>query len=191
MPGIRHRIELTVRPAQSGDAEALAKTQVDSYRLAYRDLLPDAYLAAFSYAEQAADWRALLADPGDRLLWVAETDGGAIGYALATPAGGSETPGEGELIALHVRREWQGRGIGRALVAAAAAGLQARGCKSLMLRTLAGNRRARTLYENLGGQPLPDLRTPLDEFDCEMIEAGYRWPDIAALVKAAAGPAGI
>lgn len=143
-----------IRPAVAADAPALARLQVDNYREAYAGLLPDGYLAAFSYTEQESDWRDLLALENGPCLLVAELEGSLAGYVLARVEPLEGHPYDGEIAALHVRSALRGRGIGRALAAAAARRLAERGCRSLWLSVLEGNQRAIAVYRRLGGQLL-------------------------------------
>jgi ribosomal protein S18 acetylase RimI-like enzyme len=185
---------MQIRVATTQDSPALARIQVDSYRTAYQGILPDLYLAHFSVEEQTQDWRDLLASGTGDLLLVAETpDGQIAGYALGRPtpvsvgapipAGAPANPAtyDAELVALHVRPAYQGQGAGRQLIAALALALQAAGCRSLLLWTLARNP-ARALYERLGGQLVG--RQPWDgnqTYAVDVTEVAYAWPDIEHL----------
>lgn len=128
---------IRIRPAIYADSSDLARIQVDSYRSAYTGILPDEFLQRFDYAEQTQDWRDLLVSDQDFILLIAETDEGSIvGYALGH-AGQSQISGyNSELDALHIRRDQQRQGTGRALIAAMAAELQQDGADSMMLWVL-------------------------------------------------------
>jgi len=142
---------MQIRQAKVKDSAGLARVQVDSYQTAYAGLLPQPYLDRFTCTEQEQDWRDLLSCELNDIVYVAETDAGEIvGYALGRPGVSDVSPYDGELVALHVRRSHQRRGIGRRLVAAIAAQLQRRGCTSLMLWVL-GENSSRLFYERLGG----------------------------------------
>jgi ribosomal protein S18 acetylase RimI-like enzyme len=183
---------MKIRPATAQDAAALAQIQVNSYRTAYAGLMPADYLARFTLEEQEQDWRNLLAEPTGNVQLVAETDRGEIaGYAVGrrgpveVPAlqAGTELPAGAygaELVSLHVCQALQNRGIGRALARAAAQALHSQGCTSLVLFVLAGNP-ACTFYQRLGGQCVGEKRWTMDEFDFEVVEMAYGWPEIAAL----------
>src|SRR4051812_40036183 len=124
---------MRIREATPEDSPGLARVQVDSYRTAYKDLLPDDYLAQFTYEEQEQDWRDLLAAPTNDTLLVAESDDGEIlAYALGRLLPEGEAYAS-ELVALHVRTRHQRQGVGTALVAALARRFAVEGCKSLML----------------------------------------------------------
>lgn len=167
-----------IRDAAAGDCRGIAEVQVDSYLTAYAGMFPPAYFAHFTYEDQAQDWRQWLVDrPDDTLMVAVSAEAGIIGYILARP----ETDAAGydaEIVALHVRRLWQGQGIGRALLTAASRKLGARGCRSVMLWTLKANP-VREWYERLGGALIGEKSFQVDER--EVTEVAYGWSDIAAL----------
>jgi [ribosomal protein S18]-alanine N-acetyltransferase len=88
----------------------------------------------------------LLRRPAARHYIVAEVDGAVSGYGSLNAA----AAGSGEIQAIAVRGDREGRGIGTALLAeliATAAGL---GCSDVVLCVRADNTRARELYRRTG-----------------------------------------
>lgn len=159
----------------------MARLQVDSYRTAYAGLLPAESLSHFSYEEQEQDWRDLIGSPGDQFLLVAEADSGEIvGYAL----GGRNKSGDPEyaveLIALHVRKERQRQGVGRALIEAVACRFRSDGHRSMLVCVLKENEKARRVYEGLGGRLLGEQESEVGE-GVYATEVVYGWPDISVL----------
>lgn len=175
---------MEIREARIEDSPALARIQVDSYRTAYAGILPDEYLAHFTYEEQEGDWRDLLGAGTNGIVLVAEVLGGEVGgYALGRPGPSDIGAYDSELVALHVRRQHQRQGIGRALVAAMAGWLRAGGCRSLMLWVLEGNAPAQRFYERLGGHLIGERIIDLGEGDITPTEVAYGWPDIGDLCR--------
>lgn len=170
---------MQIRKAVVEDASALARIQVDSYRSAYAGILPDEFLAHFSYAEQAQDWRDLIEAEGPALLLVAvEDDGHLTGYALGNPAAHSLPGCDSELDALHVRKEQHGRGVGSALIRAMAQLMRQAGCDRMGLWVLAENAPARAFYERLGGRRLGERTVRIGEDDIRAREVSYTWTEI-------------
>jgi GNAT superfamily N-acetyltransferase len=131
---------VSIRTAVPADAATLARLQVDSYRRAYRGLLPDAFLQRLTYQEQQADWRAMLPSGAGEAVLLATTEADeALGYAVARVPRPMAPGGEGELVSLHVRSDSQGGGVGRALFDAACAWLAGEGCRSMIVWVLDGN----------------------------------------------------
>jgi ribosomal protein S18 acetylase RimI-like enzyme len=147
-------IRPTIRLATSDDAPALARlaeetfceTFVEGFAVGY----PEADLKTFlkeSYApEMVAGW---IADPRAQVL-VAEAEGGLLAYAQAgdnaLPYAHAE-PGDGELKRIYVRREAQGRGLGRALLERS---LDWLGARPILIGVWSENRKAQRLYHRYG-----------------------------------------
>ena len=173
---------MKIRSAVFEDASALAHIQVDSYRSAYAGILPVEFLAHFSYAEQTQDWRDFVTAEGPAYLLVAENEAAEVcGYALGSAISPSLPGCDGELDALHVRKDLRGQGIGRELVRAMALKLREAGCKRMGLWVLRDNQSAREFYEHLGGHLLVERTILLGEDDTQAGEISYIWPEIDEL----------
>lgn len=97
--------------------------------------------AVFSEPWSAASLAALLAQASV----VCEVDGSVVGYALFRV-----TSDEGELINLAVAPSMQRRGVGRELLEAGAAQMQAQGARVVFLEVRESNAGARAFYRGLG-----------------------------------------
>jgi len=140
-----------VRTATPADADAIAAVHVASWRAAYRDLMPAAYLAAMSEPEEAARWARSL--PLEQLrprrtLLAQDASGAALGYA--TVGEDAEAPGFGLLFLMYVLPEMWGHGVGDALMQAAEAQLLELGLPDAHLWVLEANGRARRFYARHG-----------------------------------------
>jgi GNAT superfamily N-acetyltransferase len=142
----------TIRAARADDAPQIAEIQVRSWRWAYQDLLPAAFLAALSIDRRAAFWRQWLADPRPRRhLWLATDGTRAVGFAATGPSRDATADADtGELWALYLDPAAVGTGIGRALYARAETGLRDAGFRSATLWVIESNRRGRRFYERQG-----------------------------------------
>ena len=139
-----------VRPAEVDDAAAIAGIHVDTWRTAYRGMLPDDFLDSLDEAGYEDRWRRTISESSNK-VFVAEGARGVIGFA----SGGRERAGEdgygGELYAIYVLREAQGRGHGRRLVQAVVGGLRELGLTDMIVWVLRDNAAARKFYQRLGG----------------------------------------
>ena len=156
-----------VRPATLDDSAEIARVNVATWRSAYRDLLPDDFLAALNEANYAERWTRLIGEGSSR-VFVAEQAEGIVGFA----SGGRERAGEhgfaGELYAIYVLDSAEGRGHGRELVRAVAGALGEMNLPDMIVWVLRDNVRARGFYERLGGtyvreQPITVGTTTLEE----------------------------
>ena len=174
--------EPIIRPAGPDDARAIAQVRVDSWRTTYKGMIPDAYLAAMRVDDSAALWlRVLSAASSKASVFVADNGGDLVGFAagnlLAEPRHGLDA----ELTAIYLRRDRQRAGIGRRLVAAQ----RALGATGMLTWVIAGNRGARAFYEALGAELLVEQPFQWDGMD--LVEAGYGWRDLNALLAALDG----
>ena len=146
-------VSVRVRPAVDDDAATIARVHVDSWRGAYRGLLPDRILDGLSVAGREGLWRQRIAPAsrGPRTL-VAEVGGSVEGFVTFAVRARDveEPPGVGEIPALYVSPSTWRSGVGTALLAAALDGLRAAGCREAILWMLDGNRRAARFYRSRG-----------------------------------------
>ena len=179
---------ITIRPATPADAAAIAQVRVDAWRTTYKGMIPDAYLAAMKIEDSTALWEKILtAGPNSTSVFVAANADGVVGFAaghmLALPKHGLDA----ELSAVYLVRDAQRTGIGARLVATVAAAQRAHGATGLIAWVISGNNPARTFYEKLGAELL--IEQPFTWDGMDMVETGYGWRDLDALVAAVDLPA--
>ena len=152
------------------DAAAISAVNVETWRVAYRGLVPDDYLAGRSAADREPKWRRLL-EPGSGChTLVATVDHVVAGYcSLALPSRDQDTgPDVAEVTSIYVLPEHQGSGIGRALMTA---GLEhVRGAvefEQVTLWVFSANQAAQAFYRQLGfsadGARTPDPVLGIEE----------------------------
>lgn len=183
---------ITIRPATAADARGIAQVRIDTWRSAYRGLVPDTYLDAMDVDQSVALWERVLGAAGDAAsVFVADHDGEIVGFAAANRLEEPKHGLDAELSAAYVRRDFQRAGIGRKLVDAVARAQRAKGATGLIVWSIAGNKGARAFYESLGGTLI--VEQPFEWDGVPLTEAGYAFPDIDALIRAcepSAGPQG-
>jgi len=142
--------------------------------------MPDETLDGLSVERRTERWTKILKDPGDvyHSAVVAELNHKIIGFANI----GREQEGDpvyrGELFAIYVLKEFQGHGVGRALVKRSALGLLAMEISSMLVWALTSNPYQK-FYEALGGV---FLRDRIIQFGAQMLhEKAYGWKDIRPL----------
>lgn len=148
---------MQIVPATLADARAVAQIHVDSWRAAYREILPADYLASLSVDQREALWRQAIAS-GEPVLLVAKGgDGrdvlGWISFAACRDAGAPAS--QAEIWALYVAPDAWAMGVGRALWARARELMRAQGCTTCSLWVFAQNERAIRFYRSAGFAPAP------------------------------------
>jgi ribosomal protein S18 acetylase RimI-like enzyme len=153
---------IAVRAARQGDEDGIARVHDESWREAYRGVIPGAALERMIQRRGPAWWSRAIRG-GSRLL-VLECADDIAGYASV---GRSRVPAlgyAGEIFELYLAPEYQGSGFGRRLFDAARRDLAAFGCKGFVVWALADNARAMAFYARLGGMI---VRKAIETFDGE------------------------
>ena len=123
------------------------------------------FLAPLAPATATAYWSGVYASLGDALLlWVAESDGVAVGSVQLAPSMKQNGRHRAEVQKLLVLRAWRGRGVAKRLLAEAEAWARAHGRSLLVLDTEAGSV-ADSAYRRLGWQDIggiPDYAAGTD-----------------------------
>jgi len=174
---------LRLRTAAQSDAAAIAGIHAQSWRAVYRGIMPDAVLDGPLEAERTAHWAAALArlGPGDVVI-VAEEGGATLGFIAVWHRPGD--PYDAFIDNLHVRPALRSRGIGRRLLAEAAARLSAAGRGSAYLVVVEANRPAVAFYRRLGGAVV--ARTDAALYGAPVVHLTVAWTDLPALAAACA-----
>jgi len=145
---------------------------VETWRAAYRGLMPDEAVAQFDVESRQRQWREWLAAeprPGSG-TFIAELDGEVVGFASVGAC--REDEAMGELYSIYVHASCWDRGVGRALIEHAEESMRAAGFAQAILWVMEGNERAERFYRAAGWEQ--DGRK-LDTFQgAEVAELRYR-----------------
>ena len=177
-------LQAHIRRATVHDAPEIARVNLDTWRVAYRGLLPTAYLDKLSLAKGEQAQREHLAMP-DQARFLAVSPQKALGFSAV---GRNRVPVEGfdgELYGLYVRPAFQRLGLGSRLFGASVQWLKDEGYRSMIVWVLKDNP-ARVFYEEAGGRPLPTTRMRMFS-GTRMMEVSYGWDDLSRLTGIAAG----
>jgi len=154
---------IAIRKARPADARAIAAVHVEAWRSAYAGILDEAYLAGLSEARLTTFYQRAIQDrAGGHAVFVATASGtdmpgdeaGPEATIVGFASGGRARRlglAEGEVETLYVLDDYRDKGVGRRLLRAMAAHLNAVGCRSAMAWVL-GENPARFFYTRLGGR---------------------------------------
>jgi hypothetical protein len=109
-------VDYLLRHACVSDVEAIAALHAESWRSAYRGLVPDGFLGPGLDDERLQAWRDRFAsaDPPRRLVLAAANGDLLVGFTCVVA---DAEPGFGPLLDnLHVKPGWRGLGIGARLL---------------------------------------------------------------------------
>lgn len=170
-----------IRDARPSDAAAIARVHVDTWRTAYRGIVSEGHLRSLCYETSAKRHQERISRQAETGLvsLVAVWEGGEIvGFVNA----GAERKGisgfDAEVYGVYVLESYQGKGVGRALLAGTARELARAGFSSLILWALEANA-ARGFYEALGGASVKADTIKIGGQELPVVS--YGWRDLTAL----------
>jgi ribosomal protein S18 acetylase RimI-like enzyme len=133
------------------DAEEIGRVHIQCWQESYAGLLPVEFLRNLTIDAKIAQWRQTVSDP-QVFTRVAREAGRIVGFVSCGPAReGASKGADGEILAIYILQSYQGRKIGRSLIAAAARFRLSKVGRNLIVLSMAGNNRASAFYEALGG----------------------------------------
>jgi GNAT superfamily N-acetyltransferase len=160
------------------DVDALARLHVDSWRSAYRGMLPDAFLDGPVEANRYQLWQERAGLPAHErpVIITAHRDGVLAGFACVFPHADAEW---GALLDnLHVSPVLRGHGIGQTLFERVRRVPHSAGTRaSLHLWVLEANAPARRFYERLDGVAVDNAVTEIAP-GITVAEIRYAWPAV-------------
>jgi ribosomal protein S18 acetylase RimI-like enzyme len=143
----------TIRRAAVADAPILAELGARTFSEKFGHLYPPEDLAAFLASTHTVEKVAAELQASEMATWLAESEGAAVGYALAGPCGlphPEVTPDCGELKRIYVLADRQGEGLGARLMDTALSWLETGGRAPVWLGVWSGNLGAQRFYDRIG-----------------------------------------
>lgn len=149
-----HIDEVTIRPATTDDAAAIADVHVRSWREAHTGFVPDDYLRSLDGAQRTQHWTQEISSgptTGVR-TYVADGDGRVVGFASFGPSRDEDARrGEREVYAIYLDPGTWGHGVARELMRTVLNDVGE--TTPLSLWVPADNERARHFYRRHGFAP--------------------------------------
>src|SRR5512136_2512469 len=142
---------MNLRRATPDDATAIARLHVDSWRSAYRGVVPDEFLDSMDPDKRARRFRESLAS-GSEETYLAEEKGELLGILTLGACRDADVDHAitGEIWGIYLAPQHWRKGWGRAILQRAEQMLQSRGYQRATLWVLEGNAQARRFYEAMG-----------------------------------------
>ncbi len=140
-----------MRTARPGDVPEIARIQVETWRTAYRQFVPESVLAALDVGAAAEAWEAAVAAPPSPAhhVLVATEGSTTVGFTAVGPSEEEDAaPGEAVVAVLLVEPRWGRRGHGSRLLAAAVDHLRSDGTTRLVAWVPDGDRASAAFYES-------------------------------------------
>lgn len=130
---------------RSDDRLAISKVYEESWKYAYKNIVPQDYLDSIPEGQWASH-----IEQEDRKNLVVVKDGKIIGTSGFGKSRMAEMAGFGEIISIYFLPEYMGKGYGRLLLQAVVDELGKMGFDNVFLWVLEENQNARRFYEKCG-----------------------------------------
>ncbi|MFB5166987.1 GNAT family N-acetyltransferase [Parageobacillus toebii] len=168
---------MNIRKATIEDAKAIAAVHVESWKTTYQGIVPSSYLAQLSVSEKEQLWKRGLQQQ-KHYIFVVEEDGNVCGFISGgknRATQGKKAKYKGEIYAIYLLKEAQGKGYGTKLVKALVDDFQRERIRSMVVWVLADNP-SRRFYERLGGEKIAE--EVVDIGGKKLMEWCYGWKSI-------------
>lgn len=175
---------IVIRSATLADVAGITRVHIESWRSAYRGIVPQNILDGLSYAQRKHRWEEVLRRTArQECVYVAENEAGEIvGFASGGRSLVRDEPlYRGELFTIYILETYWRQGIGHRLFSQVVERFRALGLNSMLLWVLADNP-ARRFYESLGGHLLRSGDYEIGGVKLQQV--AYGWLDLTQMGKA-------
>lgn len=145
---------MDLRKATVEDALTIAHVHIESWRAAYRNIVPDDRLADLDSEYMAEKFRETIRT-GSEDIHIAQESGRIVGMLALGDSRDADVDNRTtrEILALYLLPEWWRRGIGRAMWQESERTLKMQGYSRVVLWVIEDNERARRFYDAMGFTP--------------------------------------
>ena len=170
--------KITVRGALPDDACEIANVHLNSWREAYKGLLPQDYLdqLPLTFRRRFRFWKSVIAnsETKERTFAAESEKAGIVGFIAVTPERDEEFKTWGEIGAVYLFQSYQKKGIGLQLIEEAFRYLRAEGFQKAYCWVLENNPTC-GFYERAGGYRLENQVKPTEIGGKKVREFAYSW----------------
>lgn len=141
-----------IRLAQTGDIAEIARIHVASWQAAYKNLLPEEFLARLDAKNRETLWHGVLTSDPHSIL-IVENENRVAGFCHFTPSRHGSLPDALEITSIYLDPSLFRQGLGTRLISSAIAEATKANYKTVILWVLESNTPARLFYEKHGFSP--------------------------------------
>lgn len=158
-------MQFQLRHGTIEDAAGIATVQVNTWHMTYQGIIDQGFLDNFQVEGASVKQRERI-ETDNAYRIVATIEDQVVGYAVSnkidTKTETEPYPGEWFLYSLHVLPEFQGMGVGKALINNAKDEGKKRGFTRLVFGVFSKNESAKEFYRRVGAQFIEELPFELD-----------------------------
>lgn len=140
----------SIRQVKQGDELTLAHIQIESWKAAFHDILPEEVLTKYTDIEHATNMYRKLLEDNRGNGYILEIDGNAHCIAYWDATREKDMPDVAEIICIHSLQDNWRKGYGSKMMDRVLTDIAAAGYTKVMLWVFEENERARSFYEAKG-----------------------------------------
>jgi L-amino acid N-acyltransferase YncA len=167
-----------IRKAMLEDAEQIAKVHVESWLSTYKNIVREEDLKqAVSFENRKVLWETILkTQKNKQILFVAENEKNeVVGFISGGKERSKKFDYDGEIYAIYILKDEQGKGIGAKLLNAFMSACKEIGYESVLVWVLTANPSSK-FYEHFGAKPIDAEEITIGEGTYK--ETAYGWETI-------------
>lgn len=164
---------MQIRTARVGDEKSIADVIVNTWKDAYRDIVPDSFINSLTTEKHEKLFRENIKNGTETILVLVNPKNQIIGVVC----GGQDRSGiyDCELVAIYILPDYQKRGYGKWLFRELIEEHKKNQYRSMIIWTFRDNK-DRQFYEILGGLVREEKNISFDGIEIAIV--GYTWKDI-------------
>lgn len=166
--------QFTVRPATLDDATAIGTVQTRSWKTTYSGIVDQSFLDKLEVEPRISSAQKRFHNVAIRdFVLVDNFNNEVVGFVVIGPNREKNVDSDGEMYAIYLLKDYQGRGGGKLLFETAVKEAQKMDFKKMMVSVLEDNVSSRKFYEAMGAKLIGADHVDLEER--RYITATYLW----------------
>lgn len=143
-------MSFVIREAIENDAVSIGIVYTESWKSAYKGMIPDEYLNQLDSEKRAERFKRDLVEYKNTYYYIAESDGKVIGVLALHKSRDLDLEQAGEINSIYLLPGYWNKGFGKQMMAFAVEKLKKLGFSLISLWVLEDNQRAKAFYEKSG-----------------------------------------
>ncbi len=164
-----------IRRANIEDADGIAKAHVDSWKTTYKGIIPDDFLNGLSYEDRTELWKQNIIREDNYVIIVENAQGKIVGFADAWKRETNIEENTCDLTSIYLLEEYQGIGIGRALMKELFIHFKKMGYSKIFVDVLEDNK-TKYFYEYYGAKFIKNVQIKIGGKVLD--ESKYEWHSV-------------
>lgn len=171
---------MRIRKANLTDAQGIAKVHVDSWKSTYKNIISDEFLDKLSYDKRTDLWTRNISTDGDFIFVAENHEEKIVGFACCGKRETNHVANSGDLTAIYLFEENQGKGIGKQLMKQVFLQFEELGHNRVFVEVLEDNK-TRYFYEHYGARLVRTEKITIAGAELSLLI--YEWEDLKEVIS--------